>query len=154
MTSKTNTVDLMIVSSCGGHLTEVRHLSRAYEKYKLVYVLNSVVAVYPDMVGQTEFVTHAERDWRVARNFWEAILLCRKYRPKAMLSTGAGPAVPFFIVAKYLFGAKVVFVESITRVATPSLTAKLLYPIADEFVVQWRGLLTHFPRAKVASMLS
>ena len=38
-----------IVSSCGGHLTEVRRLKPAYEKYAHFYVLNDKAILPKDM---------------------------------------------------------------------------------------------------------
>ena len=38
--------------------------------------------------------------------------------------------------------------ESIARVKSLSLSGKLLYPIADKFMVQWPDLLSKYPRAK------
>lgn len=72
--------------------------------------------------------------------------------PDVLLSTGAGVAVPFFVVAK-LRGRRTVYVESLTRSESLSLSARLLYPFADEFFVQWPGA-TKLKRARyVGSIL-
>ena len=43
----------------------------------------------------------------------------------------------------------IVFAESYCRVQSLSLTGKILYPIADRFIVQWETLLTpRYPRAQ------
>jgi UDP-N-acetylglucosamine:LPS N-acetylglucosamine transferase len=60
----------------------------------------------------------------------------RAERPDVILSTGAALAVPFFLVGK-LFGARLVFVESLTRIESLSLAGRLVYPLADAFYVQW-----------------
>jgi UDP-N-acetylglucosamine:LPS N-acetylglucosamine transferase len=60
----------------------------------------------------------------------------RRTRPHAVLSTGAALAVPFFIVGK-LYGARLVYVESLTRVHDVSLSGRLAYPISNAFFVQW-----------------
>src|SRR5262249_9202884 len=60
----------------------------------------------------------------------------RSERPDAILSTGAALAFPFFLVGK-LYGAKLVFVESLTRTSRLSLTGRLVYPLADIVFVQW-----------------
>ena len=44
--------------------------------------------------------------------------------------------------------SKIVFCESFARVQHLSLTGKLLYYVADEFVVQWPQLQTKYPRTK------
>lgn len=48
---------------------------------------------------------------------------------------------------------KVVFVESFCRVHTLSLTGRLLYPVADAFVVQWPDLQRRYPRAQLMQFL-
>lgn len=42
----------------------------------------------------------------------------------------------------------IVFVESFCRVQKLSLTGRLLYYIADKFIVQWTQLLVKNPRAE------
>ena len=61
-----------IVSSCGGHLTEVRALRPLYESTDFFYVLNDRVELPADMRGKTVFIRHSERDWRFIVNLWEA----------------------------------------------------------------------------------
>ena len=41
---------ICIVSSCGGHLTEVRQLKAVYEGYAHIYVLNDQVVLPDDMI--------------------------------------------------------------------------------------------------------
>jgi len=139
---------LCIVSSCGGHLTEVRCLLPAYRDYPHFYVLNDKALLPDDMQGRTEFITHSERDWKFLLNLWEAWRILRRERPTLVLSTGAGPAVPFALVGRYLFGCRIVFVETITRVDRPSMTGRLMYHIAHDFFYQWRSLERYFPRGR------
>lgn len=47
-----------------------------------------------------------------------------------------------------LLDVDLVYVESFCRVQHLSLTGKLLYPIADKFIVQWPSLLAGYTRAK------
>ena len=138
---------LCIVSSCGGHLTEVRCLKPAYDPYEHFYVLNDKVLLPPDMQGKTYFIRHSERDWKVLINLWEAFQILRKERPQVIVSTGAGPAVPLALVGKLLFRLKVVFIETITRVERPSLTGRIMYLLADDFFFQWEPLRRYFPKA-------
>lgn len=134
-----------IVSSCGGHLTEALFLKPAYERYEFFYVLNDRAVLSPDMQGKTFFITHSERDWKLFFNLWEALRILRKERPDVILSTGAGPAVPFALIGR-LLGIYVVYVETITSVSVPSLTGKIMYRLANIFYYQWETLGRHFPR--------
>jgi len=116
-------------------------------------VLDDKALLPLDMQGKTYFVSHSERDWRTLLNFWEAWRLLRKMRPTVVLSTGAGVAVPFSIVAKFFFKTKVVFIETVTRIHRPSLTARLMYWIADDFFYQWESLGRFFPRGRCGGPL-
>jgi beta-1,4-N-acetylglucosaminyltransferase len=135
-----------IVSSCGGHLTEVRCLLPAYCDYTHFYVLNDQAILPSDMEGCTYFIAHSERDWKFFLNLWEAFCILRKERPEVVLSTGAGPVVPFALVGRLLFHTRVVYVETITRIEKPSMTGKIMYWLAHDFFYQWESLRTFFPK--------
>lgn len=137
-----------IVSSCGGHLTEVRCLFPTYREYDHFYVIDDQVPLDDDMVGRTHVVTHSERDWRFLVTLCEAYRVLASERPDALLTTGAGIAVAFALVGKLLFRTRIIYVETITRIDRPSLTARLIYRLSDHFFVQWPELLCFFPRAK------
>lgn len=136
---------ICIVSSCGGHLTEVRALKSVYERYPHFYVLNDRVVLPKDMEGKTYFIRHSERDWLFFVNLCEAWQILRQERPSLILSTGAGPVVPFVLVGK-LFRIPALFIETFTRVTEPSLAGKLMYYLADRFFYQWRPLGRFLPK--------
>jgi UDP-N-acetylglucosamine:LPS N-acetylglucosamine transferase len=144
---------ICIVSSSGGHLTEVRALKAAYDRYDHFYVLNDNVELPKDMEGKTYFIRHAERDWLVIVNFWEAWRILRKERPKLILSTGAGPVVPFSIMGKLLFGIPSIFVEISAHVTSPSLTGRIMYYLADRLFYQWKPMEKVFPKGTFGGLL-
>src|SRR5690349_23238058 len=135
-----------IISSPGGHLTEVRCIRPAFASHPHFYVLNDRIPIAADMEGRTYFVTHAERNWRQLLNVVEAFRILRKERPDVLISTGASPIVPFAILGRGFFGTQVIFVETITRVNRPSLTARIMYHLAHRFYYQHRELEAYFPR--------
>jgi len=138
---------ICVVSSCGGHLTEVRCLKAAYASYDHFYVLNDRVLLPEDMKDRTYFIAHSERNWKFFLNLWEAFRVLLKEKPDVILSTGAGPAVPFAIVGRLLFCTRVIFVETMTRITRPSLTGRLMYWLAHDFFYQWETLRSFFPKA-------
>ena len=142
-----------VVSSCGGHLTEARALRSAFERYEHFYVLNDRVLLPPDMEGKTWFIRHSERDLLFFVNLVEAWRILRRERPDVILSTGAGPAVPFALVGR-LLGIPTVFVETFTRISSPSLTARIMYRLAARFVYQWPALARYFTRGVYGGMLA
>lgn len=137
---------ILIVSSIGGHLQEVRCLRSIYEQYEVTYVLNAPTQIYEDMLHKTTFITHSERDWRFILNLYEAWEIVSSKRPSIILSAGAGCAVPFALIAK-IYGIPTIYIESFTNVTHPSLTGRIMYYLADRFVVQWDSLRKVFPKA-------
>ena len=136
---------ICVVSSSGGHLTEVRMLRPLYQRYEHFYVLNDGALLPDDMSGRTYFIRHSERDWVFALNLWEAWRILRVERPRLILSTGAGPAVPFALVGK-MFGIRCLFIETFARLRTPSMTGRIMYRLADRFFYQWQSLARFFPK--------
>ncbi len=142
-----------IISSCGGHLTEVMCLRSIYEKYEYFYVINDQIILTKEMAGKTYFISHSERDLKFVTNLAEAIRILFKERPKVLLSTGAGPIVPFALIGRFLFGCKIIYIETITRIDRPSLTGKLMYYLANNFYYQWKELAIYFPRGQYCGPL-
>jgi UDP-N-acetylglucosamine:LPS N-acetylglucosamine transferase len=79
------------------------------------------------------------------RNSLLAIKVLLKERPDIIISAGSAVAVPFFYFGK-LLGSTIVFVEVYDRISTPTLTGKLVHPIADIFVIQWEEQKKFYPK--------
>jgi beta-1,4-N-acetylglucosaminyltransferase len=77
---------------------------------------------------------------------WQAL---GAFRPRVVLTTGAGVAVPFAWLAR-LRRVRVVYVESFTRIEGPSLTGRLVGPVADRSYVQWPELAQVVPKGRYA----
>ncbi|KAL7533451.1 hypothetical protein ACHAXR_005240 [Thalassiosira sp. AJA248-18] len=91
-------------------------------------------------------------------SFIQTLLLLWKVRPELILANGPGTCVPviysafLFRVLWPLLGCKVIFVESLCRVQTLSLSGKLVYPIVDQFVVHWPYLQKKYPLVEVCDV--
>lgn len=79
-------------------------------------------------------------------NTFVAWKVLRKEKPDLIISSGAAVAVPFFYLGK-LFRAKLIYIEVFDRIDKPTLTGKLVYPIADKFIVQWDEMKKVYPKA-------
>jgi len=96
--------------------------------------------VYPCFFPTNRNIKNLVRNTFIA---WKVLI---KERPNLIISTGAAVAVPFFYIGKIL-GAKLIYIEVIDRIDKPTLTGRLLYPIADRFIVQWDEMLNVYPKA-------
>lgn len=142
-----------IVSSCGGHLTEVYCLRQAYERYEHFYVLNDRALLPDDMKDKTYFIAHSERDWKFFLNLWEAFQILKKERPHVIVSAGAGPVVPFAVLGRLFFRTHIVYIETITSVNSPSLTGKIMRRLAHNCFYQWESLKPFFPSGDYGGLL-
>ncbi len=93
--------------------------------------------------------------------FLGAFRLVLTTRPKLLLVNGPGTCLPVAVAAVLLrllciVSTKIVFVESVCRVESLSLTGKILYHarLADAVHVQWKQLAEAYPRSKYVGILS
>ncbi|MFN7132832.1 MAG: hypothetical protein ACK4N5_12175 [Myxococcales bacterium] len=144
---------ILLVSSVGGHLTEALELSPLLLGHEVTLVVNDAVQLPDFPFARVYRIAHAERNWKVALNLAEAARILLAEAPDVVLSTGAGPAVPFAIVARYLQRSRVVYLETAAAVARPTLTGRLMYPLAHDFFFQWPALAKFFPRGRLAPVV-
>lgn len=86
------------------------------------------------------------------RNFRLAWKLIGRHRPDVVVSSGAGVAVPFFVVGR-LRGAKTVFLEVYDRIDLPTMTGKLCQPLSTLFLLQWEDQKRFYRRGQVIGRL-
>ncbi|XP_023243303.1 UDP-N-acetylglucosamine transferase subunit ALG14 homolog [Centruroides sculpturatus] len=82
-----------------------------------------------------------------------SIPLVLKHQPDLIICNGPGTCIPICAVAflNSVVAIKkitIVYVESICRVKTLSLSGRILYYFADHFLVQWPQLFEKYPRSK------
>lgn len=130
---------VLLVCSPGGHLQQMLALEPAWRGMDRAWVTLAGADVGYLLADETVTIGHGPTNRSVRRllsNLRLAWRLLRRDRPDAILSTGAGISVPFFAVGR-LLGIRLVYVESVTRTESISLSGKLVYRLADRFFVQW-----------------
>jgi beta-1,4-N-acetylglucosaminyltransferase len=155
---------LLVVLGEGGHTKEMLNLVDLLgDRYEYHYILSKEDNLSADQLRIAGPVYRLLRPrykdtsiplavLRTIVTTCQAIRVLRHVRPKAILSTGPAIAVPVAILGK-LLGARVVYVETGSRIRTVSLTGKILYRWADLFFVQWPQLKKKLPRAIYAGRL-
>lgn len=140
---------ICLVGSSGGHLTHLYMLRPFWDKYERFWVtfdkedaksLLSGEKMYPCYYPTNRSVKALIKNAKLA---WTVL---RKEKPDLIISSGAAVAVPFFYLGKIL-GAKCVYIEVFDRIDHSTLSGKMVYPIADKFVVQWEELKRVYPKA-------
>jgi beta-1,4-N-acetylglucosaminyltransferase len=146
--------EILLVCSPGGHLMQMMALRPAWENMQRTWVTLDAPDTRALLGSEAHIFAHGPTNRSIRnliRNTLLALRVIRRERPGAILSTGAALTVPFFIVGK-LYGARLVYVESLTRTRGPSLSGRLAYPLSDDFFVQWSEARTS-PRMRFAGRL-
>ncbi|HEX2945827.1 MAG TPA: PssD/Cps14F family polysaccharide biosynthesis glycosyltransferase [Clostridia bacterium] len=143
---------LCLICSVGGHLTQMQQLAELYKKYDYFFITERT-ALTADMrkKEKTYLMPMVNRkQWsfipKLAFNLLYSAAILLKERPDIVISTGALNTVPFCLIAK-LSGRKLVFIESYAKVNSPTVTGRLMYRIADLFIIQWQQLSRFYPKA-------
>jgi UDP-N-acetylglucosamine:LPS N-acetylglucosamine transferase len=139
----------LIVASPGGHLLQMLALKPAWEDMERSWVTLRSTDVEYLLRDEDVIYGHGPTPRNVAnffRNLRLAWRVLRQEDPSVVVSTGAGLALPFFLLGR-LQRRRLVYVESITRVEKLALTGRLVYPLATSFFVQWESL-ADLPRAR------
>lgn len=142
------------ISSHGGHLHEMMGAMDGIEG-NIVWITQKTKASQATLAGKSH---HFILDPNVSKikfaiNAIQALWYLVLERPKVIVSTGSGIALPMMLFGKFLFGAKLVFVESAAMVVQPSRTGRAIYKYCDLFLIQWETLREFYPNAKYVGIL-
>ncbi|TRY56027.1 hypothetical protein DNTS_013857 [Danionella cerebrum] len=170
-------VSVLVVAGSGGHTTEiirlVGSLSQSYNPRH--YVIADTDKMSEEKIrafeeeleknsSSSQFSIHRIPRSREVRQSWSSSLLSSlnalkssiplvfRLQPDLVLCNGPGTCVPLCAAGLLLgiLGLKrvlIVYVESICRVETLSLSGKILYYLSDYFFVQWPPLKKNHPKA-------
>ena len=139
------------VASSGGHWEELMCLRPIAEEHDTFYVTEAGGQAKDSSLENIYLVPQINRrqknfPLRFLKLLITAGNIILREKPNVVITTGALISFPFCLFAK-LIGAKVVYIETFARVNDRSLTGKLVYPLADLFLVQWESLLEFYPKA-------
>jgi UDP-N-acetylglucosamine:LPS N-acetylglucosamine transferase len=144
--------DILLVCSSGGHLQQMLALEPAWAPYSHVWVTFDKSDSRSLLRDERVVFAHSPTN-RSVKNLLRNLLLAwhtfRVVRPRVLLTTGAGVAVPFAWIGR-LRGVRIIYIESFTRIERPSLTGRLVGPIAHRSYVQWPELARVVPKSRYA----
>ena len=120
------------------------------------YLLTMIARAFSSMPGLTTGIAAQVRNGEIKKFLIQPIdmvgcLLIQRVAHKLVYYLMA--AVPFALVGRFLFGCRVVFVETITCINQPSLTGRIMYRLAHDFFYQWKSLENYFPRGRFGGPL-
>lgn len=132
---------ILAVASGGGHWTQLLRVLPALLPYEVIFV--TVRESYRSQVPENRFylVNDATR-WNKFRLVVLALRVAwivGKERPSVVVSTGAAPGY-FALLFGHLFGARTIWIDSITNIEGLSMSGSLVGRHADLWLTQWPHL--------------
>lgn len=137
-------------ASAGGHLVQLLRITRHLQGYDSFFVstdevvrekLSSKGAAF--IIGQCNRL-HPFKTFMVMLHCFKIVI---SQRPDFVVSTGAAPAFLICFAAK-IFGAKIIWVDSIANVNRLSLSGRMVRPFADLMLTQWEHLAEKYEKVK------
>jgi len=146
-----NNRKIALVGSSGGHLTHLIQMKDWWKDKERFWVTFNKADATSQLKDEKVYWCYypTNRNFKnLIKNTFLALRVILIEKPDIIVSSGAGSAIPFFYLGK-LFGIKLIYMEVYDRIDSPTLTGKIVYPICDEFIVQWEEQLEYYPKAKM-----
>lgn len=150
------TTRILFISSTGGHLTELMQLSPMFEHcdYRIITENNPSNLTLREKYGKERvaFVPYGSKSqpltyvFHFSANIIKSFYYFLKWKPDVIITTGTHTAVPMCKIAHWNH-KKIIWIETIANATTPTMAGKMIYPIADLFIVQWESMLEIYPNA-------
>lgn len=153
--SRGNGPRLCLVCSPGGHFIQLWSLQEWWRDYSRFWVTGPGPAEDCLLRDELRHLAHFPTNRHLPnliRNLVLAWRVLKKEKPSTLVSTGAGVALPFILAAR-LLGIRTIYLESLTRVKSLSLSGRLVAPFVDHLLVQWEGLARKHKKAVWAGRL-
>ena len=146
---------VLFISSTGGHLSELLQLSPLFEKYDYHIITEKdksnekLKEQYGNKLDFLPYGTRAKLFTYIFKYFYlclKTVYFYFKLRPIVIVTTGTHTAGPMCYLGK-IFGSKIIYIETFANKNKKTATGRLIYPIADLFIVQWEEMLKLYPKA-------
>lgn len=147
-----NVLKICLVASAGGHMTQLRNVSKAWDEQETVWITTGRMLANSLPRGDRFYAVgecNRQRPLRVLAVLLRCVPIVLREKPDVVISTGAAVGCMVCLLAK-LIGAKVVWIDSITNVEHLSLSGRLIRPFADLLLVQWPELAKQYRKAEYA----
>ncbi len=132
---------ILAVASAGGHWVQLARLSEAFAGTDTLYVTTVAGQTAPSGDRPVAKVVDGSRSapWRIAVASLQLAVLMLRFRPHAIITTGAAPGYVALRLGK-LRGCRTVWLDSIANAEELSMSARLARPYANLWLTQWEHL--------------
>lgn len=146
-------------ASSGGHMTELAALLAHRSLWPLQPSLfvsslalgsNSILPGVPSrVIGECD----RNQPAKAIATLFRSLAVAWRERPDLVVTTGSLPLAIFSLVCR-LFGARIVWIDSISQIDRISVSGRLVKPFAFRFFVQWPELAERYPGTIYAGELA
>lgn len=137
---------ICLAASAGGHMTELLRLETVWRgrdhffvttDEETAHMLGAQARAYP--------VPAANRTnpLRIAAMIIACAHIIRRERPGVIITTGAAAGCIAALIGKW-YGAKIVWIDTISHTEHLTLSGRIVRPFADRFYVQWPHLTERY----------
>ncbi len=145
---------VLFISSTGGHLDELLQLSPMFKKYSYFLITEKTKSnMNLRKRYKIGYLVYGSKDnekilypFRILYNSFKSLCYYLIFHPDYIITTGTHTAGPMCCIGK-LFGSKIIYIETFASINTQTVTGKLIYKIADHFIVQWPSMKKFYPKA-------
>lgn len=136
-----NKVDVLAVSSSGGHWEQLLLVSEKFRDKNIFFVTTKAELLKQAGISEGCVIEDCNRNqWlKSLRCVLQCIALVLRKRPAVVLSTGAAPGLICMASAR-LIGAETIWIDSFANVEKLSLSGKLAGYVAGTWLTQWEHL--------------
>ena len=144
---------VLFIASTGGHLNELMQLKDMFNYYDYHLVTektNSNKYLKKEYGKKINYLIYGTKHhmlkypFKLLINCFISLFIYLRFRPDYIITTGTHTAGPMCLIGK-IFGSRVIYIETFANMVTKTATGKLLYPVADKFIVQWKSMKKLYP---------
>lgn len=130
---------IVAIASGGGHWEQLMLMRPAFASADVLYL--TTLDGLPQRAGIAQYglLHECNRNQlkRIGSNVWRLARTFLEFKPDVVVSTGALPGLIALALAKYVFGARTIWIDSIANGEQLSMSGSYAKRFADLTLTQW-----------------
>lgn len=126
-------------------MMQLKKMFKSYDYNIITEKTKSNISLKNKYKERIDFLVYGTKDhmltypFKLLYNCFKSLYLYLKIHPDYIITTGAHTAGPMCLIGK-IFGSRVIYIETFANINTKTITGRMLYPVADRFIVQWPSM--------------
>lgn len=126
-------------------MMQLKKMFKDYDYHIITEKTKSNISMKNKYKDRINFLVYGTKDhmltypFKLIYNCFKSLFLYLRIHPDYIITTGAHTAGPMCLIGK-IFGSKVIYIETFANINTKTITGRLLYHVADRFIVQWPSM--------------